>query len=141
MIFELAGVPYNAMMRQVSTPENLGRVSGFGWAMGYFGGIVLLLVCYFGFIVGDGDTRGLLGLTTDGGLNIRMVALLAAVWFAVFAIPVFFKVPELPSPAVDPGAAKAGFLESYRVLWRDLRELWNVDRRTDLVPDRERTLS
>ncbi len=36
------------MMRQVSTPENLGRVSGFGWAMGYFGGIVLLLLCYFG---------------------------------------------------------------------------------------------
>ncbi len=59
-----------------------------------------------------------------------MVALLAAVWFAVFAIPVFFKVPELPSPAVDPGASKAGFLDSYRVLWRDLRELWNVDRRT-----------
>ncbi|MBX9150983.1 MFS transporter [Rhodococcus qingshengii] len=130
VIFELAGVPYNAMMRQVSTPENLGRVSGFGWAMGYFGGIVLLLLCYFGFIVGDGDTRGFLGFTTDGGMNIRMVALLAAVWFAVFAIPVFFKVPELPSPAVDPGAFKAGFLDSYRVLWRDLRELWNVDRRT-----------
>ncbi|MET0796593.1 MAG: MFS transporter, partial [Rhodococcus sp. (in: high G+C Gram-positive bacteria)] len=130
VIFELAGVPYNAMMRQVSTPENLGRVSGFGWAMGYFGGIVLLLLCYFGFIVGDGDTRGFLGLTTDGGMNIRMVALLAAAWFAVFAIPVFFKVPELPSPAVDPGASKAGFLDSYRVLWRDLRELWNVDRRT-----------
>ncbi len=50
VIFELAGVPYNAMMRQVSTPENIGRVSGFGWAMGYFGGIVLLLVCYLGFI-------------------------------------------------------------------------------------------
>ena len=61
MIFELAGVPYNAMMRQVSTPANIGRVSGFGWAMGYFGGIVLLLVCYFGFIAGDGDTRGFLG--------------------------------------------------------------------------------
>ncbi|MDI9917992.1 MFS transporter [Rhodococcus sp. IEGM 1379] len=130
VIFELAGVPYNAMMRQVSTPENIGRVSGFGWAMGYFGGIVLLLLCYFGFIVGDGDTRGFLGLTTDGGFNIRMVALLAAVWFAVFAIPVFLKVPELPTSDADPGAAKAGFLDSYRVLWRDLRELWTVDRRT-----------
>lgn len=130
VIFELAGVPYNAMMRQVSTPDNLGRVSGFGWAMGYFGGIVLLLLCYFGFIVGDGDTRGFLGLSTDGGTNIRMVALLAAAWFAVFAIPVFLKVPELPGPADDPGASKAGFLDSYRVLWRDLRELWNVDRRT-----------
>ncbi|WP_213572630.1 MFS transporter [Rhodococcus sp. USK13] len=130
VIFELAGVPYNAMLRQVSTPSNIGRVSGFGWAMGYFGGIVLLLVCYFGFIAGDGDTRGALGFTTDGGLNIRMVALLAAIWFAVFAIPVLMKVPELPRPQVDPGADKAGFVESYRILWRDLRSLWSADRRT-----------
>ncbi|NKS51612.1 MFS transporter [Rhodococcus hoagii] len=130
VIFELAGVPYNAMMRQVSTPENIGRVSGFGWAMGYFGGIVLLLVCYVGFIAGDGDSRGLLGLTTEGGLNIRLVALLAAAWFAVFALPVLFAVPELPRSAADPGAAKAGFVESYRVLWRDLKDLWEADRRT-----------
>ncbi|WP_064067041.1 MFS transporter [Prescottella equi] len=130
VIFELAGVPYNAMMRQVSTPENIGRVSGFGWAMGYFGGIVLLLVCYLGFIAGDGDSRGLLGLTTEGGLNIRLVALLAAAWFAVFALPVLFAVPELPRSAADPGAAKAGFVESYRVLWRDLKDLWEADRRT-----------
>ncbi|NKR40133.1 MFS transporter [Rhodococcus hoagii] len=130
VIFELAGVPYNAMMRQVSTPENIGRVSGFGWAMGYFGGIVLLLVCYLGFIAGDGDSRGLLGLTTESGLNIRLVALLAAAWFAVFALPVLFAVPELPRSAADPGAAKAGFVESYRVLWRDLKDLWEADRRT-----------
>lgn len=130
VIFELAGVPYNAMLRQVSTPGNIGRVSGFGWAMGYFGGIVLLLVCYFGFIAGDGDTRGLLGITTDGGLNIRLVAVLAAVWLAVFALPVLFAVPELPRTGADPGAARAGFLESYRVLWRDLKELWGADRRT-----------
>ncbi|WP_137723601.1 MFS transporter [Prescottella subtropica] len=130
VIFELAGVPYNAMLRQVSTPEAIGRVSGFGWAMGYFGGIVLLLICYLGFIAGDGDTRGLLGITTDGGLNIRLVALLAAVWLAVFAIPVLVAVPEAPRTAADPGAAKAGFLDSYRVLGRDVRDLWHQDRRT-----------
>ncbi len=79
---------------------------------------------------GDGDSRGLLGLTTEGGLNIRLVALLAAAWFAVFALPVLFAVPELPRSAADPGAAKAGFVESYRVLWRDLKDLWEADRRT-----------
>ncbi|MEU2254052.1 MFS transporter [Nocardia xishanensis] len=128
--FELANVPYNAMLRQVSTPETVGRVSGFGWAMGYFGGIFLLLICYFGFISGKGDNRGLLGIPTDDGLNIRLVTVLAAVWFAGFALPVLFSVPELPRTAADPGAASAGFFGSYRVLWRDLRELWVVDRRT-----------
>ncbi|WP_406236946.1 MFS transporter [Nocardia sp. NBC_01009] len=128
--FELANVPYNAMLRQVSTPATVGRVSGFGWAMGYFGGILLLLICYFGFISGDGDSRGLLGVPTDDGLNIRLVAMLAAVWFAAFSLPVLFAVPELPRTGADPGAAKAGFFGSYRVLWRDLRELWSVDRGT-----------
>ncbi|MFQ6327274.1 MFS transporter [Nocardia sp. CWNU-33] len=128
--FELANVPYNAMLRQVSTPATVGRVSGFGWAMGYFGGILLLLICYFGFISGDGDSRGLLGVPTDDGLNIRLVAMLAAVWFAAFSLPVLFAVPELPRTSADPGAAKAGFFGSYRVLWRDLRELWSVDRGT-----------
>lgn len=128
--FELSNIPYNAMLRQVSTPQTVGRVSGFGWAMGYFGGIFLLLICYFGFISGEGDNRGLLGVPTDDGLNIRLVAVLAAVWFAAFALPVMFAVPELPRTDADPGAASAGFFASYRVLWRDLRELWGTDRRT-----------
>ncbi|MEU7145761.1 MFS transporter [Nocardia sp. NPDC046473] len=128
--FELAGVPYNAMLRQVSTPATVGRVSGFGWSMGYFGGIFLLLICYFGFISGSGDSRGVLGIPTDDGLNIRLVAIVAAVWFAAFALPVLFAVPELPRTDADPGAANAGFFASYRVLVRDLRELWAADRRT-----------
>ncbi|WP_328812537.1 MFS transporter [Rhodococcus sp. NBC_00297] len=130
VLFEVAQVPYTAMLRQVSTPDNLGRVSGFGWAMGYFGGIVLLLMCYFGFIDGDGDERGLLGITTEDGLNIRLVALLAAVWFLVFSLPVLFAVPELPVTDPEAAAARAGYLESYRVLWRDVSELWRIDRRT-----------
>ena len=128
VVFELAQVPYFAMLRQVSRPDNIGRVSGFGWAMGYFGGIVLLLICYFGFIVGDGDTRGLFGVSTDGGMNIRAVVVLAAVWFAVFAVPVLFAVPELPPvPRASDGP---GFFGSYRVLWNDLRALWSADRNT-----------
>ncbi|MFJ1457985.1 MFS transporter [Nocardia sp. N2S4-5] len=128
--FELAGVPYNAMLRQVSTPATVGRVSGFGWAMGYFGGILLLLICYFGFIAGDGDNRGLLDVPTQDGLNIRLVAVFAAVWFAAFAVPMLMAIPELPRTTADPGAARAGFFASYRVLWRDLRDLWTADRRT-----------
>ncbi|MBU3065338.1 MFS transporter [Nocardia sp. NEAU-G5] len=126
---ELAHVPYNSMLRQVSTPATVGRISGFGWSMGYFGGIFLLLICYFGFISGTGDTRGFLGIPTGDGENIRLVAVLAAAWFAVFAVPLFLFVPELPGTAADSGAA-VGFLRSYRVLWSDIRELWRADRRT-----------
>ena len=87
---ELATVPYNAMLRQLSTPQTSGRISGFGWGMGYCGSVVLLLIVYVGFISGDG---GLLGIPTEDGQNVRAAMLLTAVWFALFAVPVLVAVP------------------------------------------------
>ncbi len=127
--FELAQVPYFAMLQQVSTPATVGRVSGFGFAMGYLGGIVLLLICYLGFIAGDGDTRGLLNIPTDDGLNIRVIALLCAVWFLLSAIPLFVTMPE-NEPRVDRSAPKPSTAELYRGLGRDIRTLWQRDRNT-----------
>ncbi len=129
VLFELAQVPYFAMIRQVSTPDTIGRVSGVGWAFGYLGGIILLLLCYYGFVSGEGDTRGFLDVSTEDGLNIRLITVLAAVWFLVFALPVLFVVPELP-PGVSPTSSSAGILESYRILFADVRALWRSDRST-----------
>jgi UMF1 family MFS transporter len=118
IVFELASVSYNAMLSQVATPGTIGRVSGFGWAMGYLGGIVLLLVVYYGFIAGDG---GALGVPTADGLDVRLVALVAAVWFLAFAVPLFVVVPEV-APAPDR-PDRLGVIGSYRVLVADLRAL------------------
>ncbi|HVH21119.1 MAG TPA: MFS transporter [Pseudonocardia sp.] len=118
--FELASVPYNALLLGVSTPATIGRVSGFGWAMGYLGGIFLLLLVYAGFIAGDG---GLAGLPTENGLNIRVVALVAAGWFALFALPLFRWVPE-PPRATDRAARSGGLLAGYRTLLGDIRTLY-----------------
>ncbi|MET0863922.1 MAG: MFS transporter [Nakamurella sp.] len=118
IFFEFAAVSYNAMLHQVSTPANIGRVSAFGWSMGYFGGIVLLLICYVGFIAPD---VGWFGVTGEDGLKIRMVALFAAAWFAISAIPVLLKVPEIKGL---PATKRVGFFASYGVLFRDLRELY-----------------
>lgn len=120
--YELAEVSYFAMLNQVSTEENVGRVSGFGWALGYFGGIFLLLICYFGMINNNG---GLLGLSTEGGFNIRLTAVLAAIWFLLFSLPTMFRVPEvLPNPAIKTG----GVVDSYKELIRTLVVLWKKDR-------------
>ncbi len=118
IFFEFAVVSYNAMLHQVSTPVNIGRVSAFGWSMGYFGGIVLLLICYVGFIAPE---VGWFGVTAEDGLKIRMVALFAAAWFAVFAIPVLLAVPEIPAVAARK---RLKFFASYRVLVRDVRQLY-----------------
>ena len=119
---EFAVVSYNAMLPQVSTPDTIGRVSGFGWAMGYFGGIFLLLICYVGFIAPD---VGWFGVTSAGGLNIRAVVVISAIWFAVFAIPVLVAVPESPP---GPRRRRVGFFASYRLLVHDIKALFRRDR-------------
>src|SRR6201993_2229382 len=90
---DLASVPYNAMLRQLASPETSGRVSGFGWAAGYIGSVTLLLVVYAGFISGNGPTRGLLHIPAADGLNVRAAMLMAAAWMAVFALPVLIAPP------------------------------------------------
>src|ERR1700739_3795936 len=72
---DLASVPYNAMLRQLSTPATAGRISGFGWAAGYLGSVLLLIVIYTGFISGSGSgpdaVRGLLRDPVADGLSVR----------------------------------------------------------------------
>ncbi|OBF43616.1 hypothetical protein A5719_08985 [Mycolicibacterium peregrinum] len=118
---ELATVPYNAMLRQLSTPETSGRISGLGLAMGYGGSVVLLLLAYVGFMAGDG---GALGIQTEDGQNVRAVMLLTAVWFALFALPMFVMVP----PVTDaPPVERVGFFGAYRKLWSEIRGEWQRD--------------
>lgn len=123
---DLASVPYNAMLRQLTTPETSGRVSGFGWAAGYVGSMVLLVVIYGGFISGDGATAGLLDIPTADGQNVRAAMLVAAAWMAAFALPVLI----VPPPAdIEPQArSSTGVLGAYRKLWSDLTSEWRRDR-------------
>jgi MFS transporter, UMF1 family len=124
---DLASVPYNAMLRQLTTTETSGRVSGFGWAAGYTGSVLLLLVVYVGFISGSGPTRGLLHIPTAEGQNVRAAMLMAAAWMAVFALPVLIAPP--PPVDVDPHSVlKTGVLGAYRKLWADVSTEWRRDR-------------
>jgi MFS transporter, UMF1 family len=125
VFFEFAAVNYNAMLHQVSTPKTIGRISGFGWAMGYFGGIVLLLILYFGFIHPE---VGLFGVTGADGLSVRVSMLIAAAWFGLSALPLLFKVPEFQAPTTK--RARIGFLRSYAILGRDIAKLWRESRPT-----------
>lgn len=127
---DLASVPYNAMLRQLSTPQTAGRISGFGWAAGYGGSVLLLLVIYTGFISGSdsgpGATRGLLRIPLQDGLYVREAMLVAAAWLAVFALPLLFVAQRLSDPAeVDQPTSMMG---GYRKLWTEVSAEWRRDR-------------
>ena len=124
---DLASVPYNAMLRQLSTRENAGRISGLGWAAGYAGSVTLLLLVYIGFIRGDGPRRGLLGLPVHDGVNVRAAMIAAALWLIVFALPLLTsRRVTPPEPAAPDGFS--GVLGAYRRLWSDLSAEWRRDR-------------
>jgi len=83
--FEAANVFYNALLPGVSTPSSIGRISGIGWGFGYVGGVIALAIAL-------GMVKGWLPETEH--LDVRSTCLLAAVWLALFAIPLFRWVPE-----------------------------------------------
>ena len=124
---DLASVPYNAMLRQLSTPQNSGRISGFGLAAGFSGSVMLLLVVYFGFISGNGASRGLLQLSAGDGMNVRTAMLVAAGWLAMCALPLLLTAHRLPF-AAEVARPEGGLLGGYRKLWTELAAEWRRDR-------------
>ncbi|MBX9472185.1 MFS transporter [Microcella sp.] len=118
---EIAGVNYNAMLRQVSTPATIGRVSGLGWGFGYLGGILALI------LVVVAQTFDFFGLPLDNGLPFRVIALCCAIWTIIFAIPIFLNVPEAPAAA---GAERVSFFRSYGILVRNIVDLFRNARQT-----------
>jgi len=99
---ELASVFYNSYLPDVSTPDNIGKISGYGWSLGYLGGLLVLGITLVGFVFPDQPWFGL--STGQEGLfqNIRATPVVAALWFAVFAIPMFLWVPEPEHPRAPP---------------------------------------
>ncbi|MHA7276664.1 MFS transporter [Arthrobacter sp. Hz1] len=124
VFFEFAGVNYNAMLTQISTPDSIGRISGFGWAMGYVGGIVALVLVLVAFVE---PIFAWFGSDTADGLNIRLVAVFSALWFLAFALPVMFAVPEVPR---KEKAAQLGFLASYGLLFRRVKAIYRTSPHT-----------
>ncbi len=115
--FEMGGVFYNAFLPDIAAPDRIGRVSGYGWALGYVGGLSALGMALVGFV--DADTPWF-GFSKEGYQHLRATNLLVAGWFAVFSLPLFLWVRERPA---RPGASGAPLADSARQLVRTLREI------------------
>ena len=106
----------NALLPGLAPRAALGRISGTGWAIGYAGGVVALLVILLFLAEGD-DGRTLIGLAPPFGLDAearegtRAVGPFSALWYAVFALPLFLVIPEHRRPASAPGATRRAILE------------------------------
>src|SRR6202165_4254528 len=100
---EFATVFNNAMMPSLVPPNQIGRLSGTGWATGYVGGI-LSLILVLGFLAASPETgRTLFGLTPLFGLDPvthhgdGSTAPLTGIWFVIFVLPMFLLTPDYPA--------------------------------------------
>lgn len=105
---------YNALLPQVSTPKNIGRVSGLGVALGYMGAIVgLLLVKPFV----EGNLFGLkLPLVSGPGREKAFIP--TALFFLFFSLPIFLWVKERIEPRADK--LKTGVKQAFKRVWEGL---------------------
>ncbi len=92
----------NALLPSLGSKDDIGRISGWGYAMGYFGGIFSLFILLLLFVEQQNGTT-LIGLDPAFGLNpdqkegTRFSGPFAAIWYVVFMIPFFLWVRETPN--------------------------------------------
>ena len=80
--YRSAQVFYNGFLPEIADPDDIGRVSGNGWAVGTAGGVICLLII-LALILGIGGT-----------IIIRLSLVITAVFFAISTIPIFLWLPE-----------------------------------------------
>lgn len=108
---EFATIFTNALMPVLTEGDDMGRVSGTGFAFGYLGGLVALVIMLLFFA--ESGTTGLtligaepaLGLDPEAREGTRFVGPFSAIWYVLFMVPFFLWVRE---PRVSGGTIRIG---------------------------------
>ncbi|MCV2867406.1 MFS transporter [Defluviimonas sp. WL0002] len=120
---EFATIFTNALMPQLAVKEELGRVSGSGFAFGYAGGVLALFVMLLLFAETAATGRTFAGIEPVLGLDpaaregTRAVGPFTAIWYVLFMIPFFLWVAEPARPAAHAATRALGRL------WASLKAL------------------
>lgn len=105
---EFATIFTNAILPELGTKEQIGRISGSGWAFGYWGGVLALIIMLL-LLAENEQGVTLIGIEPIFGLDpamregTRSVGPLTAIWYAVFMIPFFLWVREVRRPPLQTG--------------------------------------
>ncbi|HCZ00910.1 MAG: MFS transporter [Rhodobacterales bacterium RIFCSPHIGHO2_02_FULL_62_130] len=121
---EFATIFTNSLMPSLSDHDDLGAISGSGFAFGYLGGLLALIIMLL--LLAENATTGktlleidpLFGLDPEAREGTRAVGPFTAIWFAVFMIPFFLwvKEPKTDARPLNIGAAMASLIALLRSL-------------------------
>ncbi len=114
--FAGGNVYYNAFLPEISSDQNIGRISGLGWALGYIGGGVLLGINLIML-----KYPGWLGFPAQY-FTIQDCFLSVALWWLIFSLPTFLFLREKGQESL-PSFEKKYFREGYRRLRRTFQRI------------------
>ncbi len=115
---EYSMIFYNAMLPDLASPKTIGRWSGWGWGLGYAGGLTLLVIALYGFV----EQGAWFGIPRESAMHVRAVMPLTALWYGLFCLPLFLFSPDAPSTGVP---IKQSIGEAVQQLKQSLREIRN----------------
>ena len=121
--FEVGQVFYNAMLPTIVSPARIGRLSGWGWGLGYMGGLACLVIALLGFVQADPAP---FGLDRGAAEHVRSVGPMVAVWFAVFCLPLFLFVPDGARSGIGWLAAVRAGIETLTGTLRRVRQYRDI---------------
>ncbi len=119
---EFAAVFNNAMMPDLVPREELGRLSGNAWSLGYIGGLLVLIAMLTMMVANSESGTTLIGMTPILGLDPalaegeRASGILTAGWILIFVIPMFLFTPDIPRSTKVAGAVANGLKELLQTL-------------------------
>ncbi len=100
--FEMAMVFYNAMLPDLTPKDRIGRISGWGWGLGYAGGLACLALALVALV--ETETP-VFGLDKGQAEHLRATGPLVAAWMVLFAVPLFLWTPDRPGRGLAAGEA------------------------------------
>lgn len=103
----------SSFLPELGSADDLGKISGYAWGLGYFGGIgsalIVMFITGFDAIVGDYETK-------------RLVGPLTGLFFMIAAIPTFILLKERAVPKTLPPGETILTVGFHR-LWRTMKEI------------------
>ena len=104
--FEMGSVFCNSYLPDLSKKDNIGKISGFGWGLGFVGGLSALFLSLHLFPTLDSE-------------GIRRINILVGVWFLIFSIPTFLFVKDRKSEKLQ----KRHIINSFKSLKNTFNEV------------------
>ena len=123
--FEMAMVFYNAMLPDLVPRQHIGRLSGWGWGLGYAGGLVCLGLTLVLLVQAE---TPIFGLDKENFEHIRATGPMVAIWMAVFAAPFFLWTPDRPDQGISFAAALKRGIATLIDTFRRVREYKQIVR-------------